>query len=527
MGTILGLQLFLLLAAIDQTVISTAMPKIVEQLGGFDRYSWATAGYLLTSTLAVPVAGKLSDMYGRRLLLLLSVGLFIVASILCGMAQSMPGFPLDGMNQLIFFRLVQGIGGGGIVSLAFTVVGDLFTPHERGRYQGYFAAVFALASIAGPALGGYVADTFSWRWLFFVNVPVGFLGTWLFWACYWERHHNPIVAGFDWRGLILFCLSSSIFLVGVSSPSLPKHPYTTALWLFISALLFWLFVKVEKSVPNPFLPIGLMRQPIILISIISLAVYGVGMFGGILLVPLLMQGVRGLSAGRSGLILSPLIVTVALASVIGGLWMSRTGKYKVIILTGLLCMAVGMAFLATLNADVSLSILFSTFMVISVGIGLLLPIYTVVIQNSVSDELVGTVTGLSQFFRSAGGTLGVACFGSLLLGLYNANLAMTLPPGVPPNAVQAMTKPLDRVKLRLALSKALTATSPDAGSSSNEKLEATLEGLTKDALYRSMQQIHLIYTTLLTATFLLNLLLEELTLRKTWSEPTQKTRAQQ
>ena len=509
---IFALQLFLLLAALDQTVITTAMPRIIEQLGGFDRYSWATTSYLFSSTIAVPVAGNLSDMFGRKKSLLVGVWLFVIASVACGLANSSPGLPLDGMNQLIIYRIFQGIGGGAIVSLSFSVVGDLFSPAERGKYQGYFAAVFALASIIGPTLGGYVADVSSWRWLFWINLPIGLFGTILFASCFKETPTKQNQQSFDIAGLLLFCASASCLLMGVSLPFTGSMPITNVIFLAAFVLTLLIFLKVENSSPNPFLPIDLVRNKIILISITSLAVYGIGMFGASLLVPLYMQSVRGMSVSHSGVALSPLILTVALSSIIGGQWMTRTGKYKTIVITGLSMMTVGTLALSTLPEQVPLTTLIGTMAFVGLGIGILLPIYTIVIQNAVNDDLIGTVTGLSQFFRSIGGTLGVACLGSLLIYLYHANLSKFIDPRLPPSMVASLDNPLEPKKLREKLLRASLVVGK------KELVDATIKQ-TQTALYDSIKLIYLLYGGTLAMTVLLNLLLEELPLRSTKTDP--------
>ena len=512
-----ALQLFLLLAALDQTVITTAMPRIIEQLGGFDRYSWATTGYLFSSTIAVPVSGKLSDLYGRKKSLMVGVLIFVLASLACASACTSPHIPIDGMNQLILYRILQGIGGGAIVSLSFSVVGDLFAPAERGKYQGYFAAVFALASIVGPALGGYVADVASWRWLFLINLPIGIFGSLLFYLNFKNETSVGQDEPFDWRGLILFCLTSSCLLGVVSLPSANASMWLNVSLVGLFAFFLIVFLRLESSHKNPFLPIKLIRNRIILISVTSLAIYGVGMFGASLLVPLFMQSVRGMSVTRSGIMLSPLILIVAVSSIAGGQWMSRSGKYKAIVLSGLSLMTVGILVLSALPLDEQLPVLISVMGVVALGIGLLLPVYTVVIQNAVSDELIGTVTGLSQFFRSIGGTLGVACLGSLLIFFYNGNLKQNLSPGLPSSAVSTLANPLEPAKLRSSLTAALS-TIP--GAAENIMVETTLEQV-KTALYSAIQLIYRLYGAALAATVLLNLLLEELPLRssKTVTSP--------
>jgi EmrB/QacA subfamily drug resistance transporter len=516
---ILALQLFLLLAALDQTVITTAMPRIIEQLGGFDRYSWATTSYLFSSTIAVPVAGNLSDMFGRKKSLLVAVIIFVLASVACGTATSWSGFPIDGMNQLIAYRILQGIGGGAIVSLSFSVVGDLFAPAERGKYQGYFAAVFALASIIGPTLGGYVADVSSWRWLFFINLPIGIFGGLLFAASFKERLISVSQDSFDSRGLLLFCLAASGLLFGISLPFKGIIPLTNLALLVISAVFSALFIRVEKSTANPFLPITLISNKIILISIASLAIYGIGMFGASLLVPLYMQSVRGMTVSQSGITLSPLILTVALSSILGGQWMTRTGKYKMIVLTGLSMMTAGVFALAALPQDASIPWLIGIMAFVGFGIGILLPIYTIVIQNAVSDDLIGTVTGLSQFSRSIGGTLGVACLGSLLIYLYHANVSKLLPVNMPPSVMASLQNPLEPKKLRLSLEN-------NSDIHGDEELVKVTMTQVQTALYSSIRFIYLLYGSTLACAVLLNLLLEELPLRSTKTETSQERHAQ-
>jgi EmrB/QacA subfamily drug resistance transporter len=516
---ILALQLFLLLAALDQTVITTAMPRIIEQLGGFDRYSWATTSYLFSSTIAVPVAGNLSDMFGRKKSLLVAVIIFVLASLACATATSWTGFPIDGMNQLIVYRIFQGVGGGAIVSLSFSVVGDLFPPAERGKYQGYFAAVFALASIIGPTLGGYVADVSTWRWLFFINLPVGIFGGLLFAGCFQERSISVPQTAFDSRGLLLFCFAASCLLLGVSLPLNGTTPLINGVLLVFSAIFSALFVQVERSTTNPFLPISLIGNKIILISITSLAIYGIGMFGASLLVPLYMQSVRGMTVSQSGVTLSPLILTVALSSILGGQWMTRSGKYKMIVLTGLTMMTVGVFTLAFTPQDVSIPLLIGIMAFVGFGIGILLPVYTIAIQNAVSDDLIGTVTGLSQFSRSIGGTLGVACLGSLLIYLYNANLSKLLPANMPPSVVASLQNPLEPKKLRQSLEN-------NADVHGDEELVSVTITKVQTALYSSIKFIYLLYGSTLGCAVLLNLLLEELPLRSSKTETSQETPAQ-
>jgi EmrB/QacA subfamily drug resistance transporter len=504
-GTIVALQIFLLLAALDQTVITTAMPRIVEQLGGFDRYAWATTAYLLTSTMAVPVLGKVSDSIGRKITLLSGVALFIAASMLCGTAGIYGHLPLDPMNQLIYARAVQGIGGGAIVSLCFSVVGDLLPPATRGNYQGLFAAVFALASIIGPALGGYVADILTWRWLFFINLPVGLLGMLLFYVSFPTQKKRAQKVAFDFAGIAAFCAGTAALLLGLTRQETGSFQW---LWLSLAVAIFALFIRLEKKAKQPFLPLSLFSNKTIVISAFSLAVTGVGLFGSTLLIPLFMQSVIGLSALQSGALLSPLVITVAIFSVVGGFWMSKTGKYKAVITTGFLSMTAGAFLLSTIGLTSSIISILLFMLLVGAGLGLLLPIHSVVMQNALEDDMLGTITGMSQFFRSLGGTIGVAGFGALMLFFYNTQLPINLPADLPPSVMQTMNAPLSSKQLLLDIQTNLQSC-PDS-----LNLAQHLVLHVRQALVWAITSVFRLYALLLLAALVANQLLAELPLRQ-------------
>jgi len=508
-GTILGLQLILLLAALDQTIITTAMPRIVADLGGFGRYAWATTSYLLASTVAVPVFGKLSDSWGRKRPLLFGVAVFVVASVLCGIAGSV-ALPLDGMMQLIAARALQGFAGGIILGLSFTVVGDLFSPAERGKYQGNFAAVFALASIFGPALGGYIADQFTWRWLFFVNVPVGLLAMIVF-----HLSFNPPVAPLvgarkvDVSGIVTFTVALLGLLLGLnwSAEGGAAQGYA-AVALALSVIFGIAFMVCEAKAQDPLLPMHIFGNSVVTVSIISSMVVGIGMFGSILLIPVFLQSVMGVSAAISGALLTPLILTVAVASVVGGFVLSSLRKYKGLILLGLILMGVGTFMLSRMNTQSSLTLIVAYMMVVGTGLGLLLPVYTIVIQNAVPQEMIGTVTGFSQFFRSVGGTLGVAGFGSLMLSSYRKEMQVELPSFISNGVLQAIN-PLEPSRLKSQLPQLLGTVSgvtPDT-------IDLVL-GHVRQSLVVAIDQVFFLYASLLLLTVVLSLGLEELPLRK-------------
>ncbi|MBS1953014.1 MAG: MFS transporter [Cyanobacteria bacterium SZAS-4] len=505
---IFGLQLMLLLAAIDQTIISTAMPKIVTNLGGFDRYAWATSAYLLTSTISIPVFGRLSDIYGRKQLLIAGVLLFIVASTLCGCAgEAVLGSVFDPMNQFIVARAFQGLGAGIVLGLCFSVVGDLFPAAERGKYQGHFAAVFALASVVGPTLGGYISDHHSWRWLFFMNIPIGLIAVLVFNHAFPSDKKSGPQNSLDYPGILLFIGSFVPLLLGLSWTG-------TSGWLSLPVLGAMLtaagmttrFVMRELKSANPFMDVRLFTNRVVTISCLSVFVTGIGMFGSVMLLPIFFQSVVGMSAAKSGTLLTPLIVVVAVTSIIGGYWMSKSKKYKAIIFSGLSCMTIGTFLLARIDSTSSITYMLTNMLLVGAGLGLLLPIYTVVIQNAVEEKDIGAVTGFSQFFRSVGGTTGVAVFGTLMLALYEDGLKLSSDSvtSLAPAAQSLLHNPLETVKLQHGL---------ELLNVSAQEIDSIMQAV-KGALVHSIDTIFFLYGLLLTATLIATLFLAELPLRE-------------
>src|SRR5438445_3678173 len=326
-GTMTGLLLAALLAAIDQTIVGTAEPRIIAQLSGFDRYPWIATAYLLSSTVSVPIFASLSDIYGRKPFFLLGAMLFVATSALCGAAGTLPFLSLDGMGQLILFRGLQGVGAGMVLGLLFTIVGDIFSPAERGRYQGLFAAVWGVASIFGPTLGGWLTDHWSWRACFWVNLPVGAVAVA---AIYFEFPHmkpRGSTRRLDWTGFAT--------LIGTVVPLLLALTWATQYgWtstrveslLVLSALMLAVFLYTESKAAEPVIPLVLFRDPIIAICSVCAFVLGIGMFGVIIYLPLFMQGVLGVSATQSGNLLTPLMMGAVVGSIAGGQTVSRLGR---------------------------------------------------------------------------------------------------------------------------------------------------------------------------------------------------------
>src|SRR3977135_3571108 len=327
--TVVGLMLGLLLAALDQTIVGTAMPRIVSELHGFEHYAWVTTAYLLTSTAVVPISGKLSDMYGRKVFLIGSAATFVLTSALCGLAQD--------MTQLIVFRGLQGIAGGVLTSVVFTVISQIFPPAERGRIQGVFSGMFGLASIVGPLLGGYLTDNLSWRWVFYVNLPVGLIALTVLWFSF--PNIRPVIRErrIDFLGAVTLVTGVVPLLLALSWGG-NDYPWTSPIivGLFtVAAVMLITFLRVARHAAEPILPLSLFTNSVVTTSVVALTLMAIGMFGTILFIPLFIQGVIGTSATQSGTVLMPMMIVMITSSIIGGQIISRTGRYKLIGLVGM------------------------------------------------------------------------------------------------------------------------------------------------------------------------------------------------
>jgi EmrB/QacA subfamily drug resistance transporter len=448
-GTLTGLLLAALLAAIDQTIVGTAEPRIIAQLSGFDRYPWIATAYLLTSTVSVPIFASLSDIHGRKPFFLLGATLFVATSALCGAAGKLTFLPLDGMGQLILFRGLQGVGAGMVLGLLFTIVGDIFSPAERGRYQGLFAAVWGVASIFGPTLGGWLTDHWSWRACFWVNLPVGAVAVA---AIYFEFPHmkpRGATRRLDWTGFAT--------LIGTVVPLLLALTWATQYgWtstrvdslLALSAVMLIAFLYMESAAAEPVIPLVLFRDPIIAICSICSFVLGIGMFGVIIYLPLFMQGVLGVSATQSGNLLTPLMMGAVVGSIVGGQAVSRTGTYKSVALIGSTLVAIGMILFARLGMDTPRLYVVYGMVISGLGMGLLQPVYTLAVQNVAPRRQMGAATSSTIFFRSIGSTVGVAAFGSIMLTRYHTSFAQSMPAHVPAQALPYFANPLLLVQVR-------------------------------------------------------------------------------
>jgi len=448
-GTLIGLMLAALLAAIDQTIVGTAEPRIIASLSGFDRYPWVATTYLLTSTLSVPIFASLSDIHGRKPFFLLGAILFVVTSALCGAAGTLTFMPLDGMGQLILFRGLQGIGAGMVMGLLFTIVGDIFSPTERGRYVGLFSAVWGVASIFGPTLGGWLTDQWSWRACFWVNLPVGAIAVAAIYLEFPNMKPHAAARRIDWGGFATLIACVVPLLLALTWATQYGWSSTRVESLLVGATaMLGAFLYVESRSPEPMIPLVLFRNPVISICSICVFLLGVGMFGVIIYLPLFMQGVLGVSATRSGNLLTPLMMGAVVGSFGSGQTVSRTGKYKGVAVLGSIFVAIGMVLFARMDAETARSYVALGMIVSGLGMGLLQPVYTVAVQNVAPRAQMGAATSSTIFFRSIGSTVGVAAFGSIMLTRYHSDFAKAVPAQVPPSLLTYFSNPLLLMQMR-------------------------------------------------------------------------------
>src|SRR5579872_443267 len=448
-GTLFGLMMCLLLAALDQTIVGTAEPRIIASLSGFDRYPWVATTYLLTSTICMPIFAKLSDMYGRKGFFLLGAIMFVTSSGLCGFAGKMNFLPIDGMGQLIVFRGLQGVGAGIMFGLVFTIVGDIFSPAERGKYQGLFASVWGAASIFGPTLGGWLTDNLSkadgqgWRWCFYVNLPVGIIAIAAIWIEFPAFRPQGVRRIIDWFGV--FTLVACLVPLLLALTWVTDHGWTSTRvesLLAIAAVMLAAFLYVETKAAEPLLPLSLFSDPIIRVCSFANFMVGIGMFGVIIYLPLFMQGVLGVSATRSGSLLTPMMLAAVTGNILGGQITSRVGKYKRLAITGSVLIALGMIVFARMDMSTPHFVVVVGMMLCGLGMGFVQPVYTVAVQNAAPRQHMGTATASTQFFRAIGSTVGVAAFGSVLLTLYKHDFDHGVPLGTPAMALKPFSNPL-------------------------------------------------------------------------------------
>jgi EmrB/QacA subfamily drug resistance transporter len=403
-----GLMLALALAALDQNIVGTALPRIVSDLGGLSHLSWVVTAFLLTSTTTTPLYGKLSDMYGRKPLFVVSILIFLAGSCLCGLSRS--------MTQLVIFRGIQGLGAGGLMTLAQTTIADLVAPRERGRYQGLFGAVFAFSSIAGPLLGGFITDALSWRWIFYVNLPVGALALGLI-VFGFRRPQRTVAHQVDYAGVMLLSSWTTTLLLvltwgGVTYPwSSPQIIGLAA----ASALLFCLLVRQERRAAEPVFSPNIFGNRVFVIASSAIGLTFMALLGAAVFMPLYFQLVLGFSPSRAGLMMAPMTVGIIFSSFLGGRLVSKTGRYKIFPVVGLACTTLALLGVMWASAvGAGIVVIEAALTLMGFGFGLVMPNLTVAIQNAVDPHEIGMATATAGFFRSLGGAFGVALSGAIV-----------------------------------------------------------------------------------------------------------------
>lgn len=509
--TLSVVMLAVFLASLDQTVVATAMPRIIADLGGFTQYTWVSTAYILASTVAVPVTGRLIDMYGRKWFYVAGILIFIVGSALSGLSQS--------MTQLIAFRGFQGIGAGMMMANSFTIVGDLFPPAERGKYQGFITGVFGVSSVIGPTLGGFITDTFTWHWIFYLNVPLGLLVIALFIRFFPHmrpdsRHHQ-----IDYLGVAALILTVVPMLLAFTWGGVDyawASPVIIGMFVF-SFLMGVSFLLIERKCQEPIIPLWLFRNRIVAISQAVTFFTGIAMFGSFIFIPLYFQGVMGMTAMASGGFMTPMMLGVVGGSIISGQVLARTGgHYRRQSITGLFLMGIGMWLLTTMNTETTYARAVMGIVVMGFGLGSIMPLYTIAVQNAVPYEFMGVATATNIFFRSVGGALGLAVLGSTMSNRFASEFIKQIPAAVseviPAEQMssllhnpQALVNPQAQAELY-----ALFAQSGANGAALYEQLLYTM----RSSLSVALSEVFAVGLIAIGIAFVINLFIKEIPLRK-------------
>jgi len=508
-----GVLTVLFLASLNMTVVGTALPRIIAELEGFNLYAWAFTSFSLASTVSLPIYGRLSDIYGRKGILLFGIVVFALASVLSGLSQD--------MLQLIAFRALQGVGGGALMSMAFATIADIFTPRERGRYQGFNGAVFGVSSVIGPVVGGLITDSLGWRWVFFVNVPVAVVA-FIVITRFLPRAEPRRGHAIDFVGSLLLIAGMVPLLLALTWGGV-DYPWSSpvVVGLLVGAgLALGLFGWWQTRTASPTLAPELFRNATFNIANLAGFMTGVGMFGATIYLPLFVQGVQAGSAAESGFALAPLMFGMIISSALTGILVSRHGRYKPYIVAGLALMIVGL-YLASTMGPTTPQLLTAVYMVlIGAGLGPANSLLVLAVQNALPPSQLGTVTSANQFFRQIGGTIGVTIFGAMITRSLRSGLTAALPPslrGLPPEAVDQLADP-NLLTNPTALEQARSAIEALAGSGGFEPFVQAF----RTALGQGIGQVFLVSLVLTVVAFVVTLRLPQHDLR---DEPTVVTPA--
>jgi EmrB/QacA subfamily drug resistance transporter len=411
-------MLAMFLSSLDQTIVGTALPRIIADLKGFEHYTWVATAYLVTSTAMMPIVGRLTDMYGRKWFYIVGIVIFLIGSALCGLSQN--------MTQLILFRGFQGIGAGVMMTNAFIVIGDLFPPSERGKYQGLTMAVFGLSAIIGPLLGGSITDNphLGWHWIFYINLPLGILVIAAFILFFPDIQPVRVKHQIDYLGIAALVLSVVPLIMGLSWGGVYdwSSPHVIGS-LAVSAVMVVLFLVIEARAREPIMPLYIFRSQVVVISVVARFCIGMGMFGVIIFIPLFFQFILGQSATNSGIVLMPTMLGMVVGSTLSGQAVSRLGgHYRIQAVIGLAILALGMYLMSRMTLETTYARAVVNTAVTGVGMGIAMPLFVIAVQNAVPYRIMGVATSSLQFFQSIGQAVGLAVFGSIMANRFASNL---------------------------------------------------------------------------------------------------------
>jgi EmrB/QacA subfamily drug resistance transporter len=506
-----GVLLAIFLGALDQTIVATALPDIVADLGGFAHYTLISTSYMISSTVLIPITGRLTDMFGRKWFYISGIAIFILGSLLSGLSQT--------FLQLVFFRAFQGIGAGVMIANAFAVIGDLFPPSERGKYQGFVSAVFGLASVVGPTLGGFLTDAISWHWIFFINVPIGIVVIALFILYFPALRPEAGRHSIDYTGMAMLILTTVPLMLALTWAG-AQYPWVSPQIIGIlgfSLVAGIIFYFLELRHPEPILPLQYFTDRIVSISLAVTFLTGFGMFGAIIFIPLYFQGVLGLSATASGSFLTPMMLGVVAGSISSGQLLARAGgHYKLQGIIGIAIMASGLALLSTMTIHTSYLTAVIYIVLTGLGLGTTFPLYSVVIQNAVPYKVMGVMISSIPFSRFIGGTFGLAILGSVMSTRLAANFLSQLPAAIktriPTDTLTSLAhnpQALVSVQNQEALKKVVAQFGGDASQIYGQIIDTL-----RQSLMSALTEIFLISLAVTVAAFLVNLFIKEIPLRR-------------
>ncbi|PFH08895.1 EmrB/QacA subfamily drug resistance transporter [Collimonas sp. PA-H2] len=417
-----ALLLVMLLAALDQTIVSTALPTIVSDLGGLESLSWVVTAYLLASTIVVPLYGKFGDLFGRKIVLQTAIVLFLLGSVLCGVAQN--------MTQLVLLRALQGLGGGGLMVVTMAAIGDIIPPADRGRYQGMFGGVFGLATVVGPLIGGFLVEHLSWRWIFYINLPLGIVALLVIGTAF-KPHIVRVKHEIDYMGAA-FLASALTCIIMFTSQGGTILPWSSPqLWftLALGILSIAGFIYEERMAAEPIIPLELFRERTFVLSSLIGFIVGMALFGSVTFLPLYLQVVKNSTPSEAGMQLLPLMGGLLVTSIIGGQIISKIGRYRYFPIAGTLIACIGMFLLASLDNTTPLRTMYMYMGLLGAGLGMVMQVLVLAVQNTVAYKHMGVATSGAMMFRSIGGSIGVAAFGALFTQGLHARLAELIPAG--------------------------------------------------------------------------------------------------